>query len=406
MKILIVHNHYVYSGGEDEVVEAEKNMLEKFGHKVILYEQSNSQINERTVLDKLLFAFKEIYWSKKTYSDILGIIKKEQPDVAHFHNTFFSISPSAYDACYHAGIPIIQTLHNYRFLCPTGLFYRNGQICEDCLRNGKKAAVINRCWRNSYFFSLVLTKIVRGFEKRKILSEKISHFIALTPFSRQKFIDNGFDEEKITIKPNFFDFESKLSQGDGKYGIFVGALRDYKGLATLMKAWKSLENNFSLKIIGDGPLYHELKKGCHNMEIELLGAKSSNETLQFIKESLFVVVPSDCYENFPRVILEAFACGVPVITTNHGALKDIVDHEKTGLLFKRASSDDLAEKINLLIESPTLARELGRSARKKYEADYTIEKNYQTLMDIYNFSINSPTAPQVDFLKVPKRQIC
>jgi len=393
VKILIVHNHYLYSGGEDEVVEAEKNMLEKYEHKVILYEQSNSQINERTVIDKLLFAFKEIYWSQKTYSDISRLIKKERPDVAHFHNTFFSISPSAYDACYHAGVPIIQTLHNYRFLCPIGLFYRKGQVCEDCVKNGKKAAVINRCWRNSYLFSLVLTKIVRGFEKRKILSEKISQFIALTPFSRQKFIDNGFDEKKITIKPNFFDFESKLAQGEGKYGLFVGALHEYKGLVTLTKAWKGLENNFSLKIIGDGPLYHELKKGCHNTEIELLGAKSLNETLQFIKDSLFVVIPSECYENFPRVILEAFACGVPVIATNHGALKDIVEHEKTGLLFKRANSDDLAEKINLLIANPDLARELGQNARRKYEANYTVEKNYQTLMDIYNSVVKYPATP-------------
>jgi len=401
MKILIVHNHYMYSGGEDEVVEAEKSMLEKFGHKVILYEQSNSQINERTVLDKILFVLKEIYWSQKTYSDVSGLIKKERPDVAHFHNTFFSISPSAYDACYHAGIPIIQTLHNYRFICPIGIFYRNGQICEDCVKRGKKAAVINRCWRDSFFFSLVLTKIVRDFEKRKILSEKISQFIALTPFSRQKFIDNGFDEKKITIKPNFLDFESKFTKGEGKYGLFVGALRDYKGLSTLMNAWKSLENNFSLKIIGDGPMYHELEKGCHNREIELLGAKSLNETLQLINDSLFVVIPSDCYENFPRVILEAFACGVPVIASNHGALKDIVEHGKTGLLFKRANSDDLAEKINLLIENPALARELGQSARKKYEANYTIEKNYQTLMNIYNFSIKTPAAPQTDTLKVP-----
>ena len=389
MKILIIHNRYVYPGGEDQVVTAEKRMLEKFGHEVILHEQSNSEIGNLTLPQKLSFILKDAYWSRHSYQTISRLIKEEKPDIAHFHNTFFLVTPSAYDACYDAKIPIVQTLHNYRFLCPIGIFYRQGRICEDCLQKGKISAIINRCWRDSHLSSLVLTRIIKNIERKKVLSEKINHFIALTPFSRQKFIDSGFNGEKITIKPNFIDFELRPSREEGKYGLFVGALRDYKGITALVNAWKILKKDFPLKIIGNGPLYHELKKQCYGTHIELLGAKPLEETLELIKRSLFVVVPSECYENFPRVIIEAFACRVPVVATDHGALKDLITHGKTGLLFEWGSVNDLAAKIHSLIRTPSLAKELGMNARKQYEEHYTVEKNYEILMDIYNHALSS-----------------
>lgn len=384
MKILIIHNRYIYPGGEDQVVEAERRMLEKFGHKVILYEQSNSQIRHFKLFHKISFILKDIYWSRHSYRAIRTLIQKEEPDIAHFHNSFFCISPSAYDACYDAKVPIVQTLHNYRFLCPIGLFYHHGRLCENCLSHGKIAAVKNKCWKDSYLFSFILTKVVTSFEKRRILSEKIGHFIALTPFSRQKFIDNGFDKERITIKPNFLDVEFKPSPETGTYGLFIGALSAYKGIRPLVEAWPTLKKDFPLKIIGDGPLYHALRRSTVSTSIEFLGAKSLNETLQYLKTSLFVVVPSECYENFPRVILEAFGCGVPVVATNHGAMKNLVAHGKTGLLFQNGCREDLVKKIQLLIENPSLAKELGMNARRQYEEHYTLENNYEILMDIYH----------------------
>jgi len=388
MKILIVHNHYVYPGGEDEVVADEIKMLEQFGHKVILYEHFNKNISDFSLFNKLSFAFRDAYWSRRSYQEIRQLIDREKPDIAHFHNTFFSISPSAYDACFDAQIPIVQTLHNFRFLCPIGIFYRNGQVCEDCLKKGKKSAVVNKCWRNSRVSSFALTKILSNFEKKKILSEKINHYIAQSPFSRQKFIDNGFDQKKITIKPNFLAFESKPSDQQGTYGLFVGALRQYKGITTLVEAWKNLEINFPLKIVGDGPLYQELKREYGNADIEILGAKTLEETLELIKQSLFVVIPSECYENFPRVIIEAFCCGVPIVATDHGAMKDLIEHGKTGLLFKWRDKKDMAEKIQSLVDDPSLAKELGLNARKQFEENYTIEKNYETLMNVYNRILN------------------
>ncbi len=386
LTILIIHNRYLLPGGEDEVVHAEKRMLEKFGNQVVLYERSNSEINDLTLLNKLVFLLKDIYWSKPSYQAIRKLIDEEKPDIAHFHNTFFLISPSAYDACYDAKIPIVQTVHNYRFLCPIGTFYRKGQICEDCLQNGKISSVINKCWKDSYFYSLVLSKILANIEKRKVVSEKIRHLITLTPFSKQKFIDNGFDRNKISLKPNFIDAKSSpcpSSRENGEYGLFVGALRDYKGIRTLVNAWQNFKIDFPLKIIGEGPLHNELEKCSDGTRIEILGAKPFDETLHFMRKSLFLVVPSECYETGSRVTIEAFACGVPVIATNHGALKDLVDHGKTGLLFERTNTRDLAQKINSLVQNPLFAKKLGKNARRKYEERYAVEENYKILMDIY-----------------------
>ena len=173
MKILIIHNHYKHPGGEDKVVEAEKRMLEKFGHKVILYEQSNFQFDDLKLLSQIAFTLKGVFWSKHSYQAIRQLIKDERPDIAHFHNAFFFVSSSAYEACYEARIPMVQTLHNYRFLCPIGTFYRKRQVCENCLQSGKISAVVHKCWKNSFFYSLLLVMVLRDLKKEKFSLKKL-----------------------------------------------------------------------------------------------------------------------------------------------------------------------------------------------------------------------------------------
>ena len=188
MKILVVHNHYLERGGEDEAVEAEVQMLRKYGHDVIFYERSNTEIKEKSLYRKIKFSFKDIRWSKKTYHEIRSLIQKEKPDLAHIHNTFLGISPSVYDACYDENLAVVQTLHNYRFLCPNGVFYRDGHICEDCLREGMKAAVVHKCWRGSRLLSFLIAQVVRSIRKKSLLKH-VNKFIALSQFSRQKYIE-------------------------------------------------------------------------------------------------------------------------------------------------------------------------------------------------------------------------
>lgn len=389
MKILIIHNYYLQPGGEDQVIEAERAMLEHFGHRVVYYSRSNSEISSWHSLQKARFALKDIYWSKKTYLEIRQLIKKEKPDLAHIHNTFVTISPSAYSACYDENIPIVQTLHNYRLLCPTAVFYRNGEICEKCLENGRKAAVINRCWKNSFFLSYVLKKIVDKFLERGFIFEKVNQFIVLSEFSKAKYIQGGFPEKSLTVKPNFIEFDPEVSDGKGEYALFIGGFHSYKGIKTLLEIWPKLKRKYPLKVIGDGSLRRELEKGADGENVEFLGQKPLKEVMKYIKSSAFVIVPSECYENFPRVIVEAFACGVPVVASNVGAVTELVAHGKTGLIFKHKDANDFLAKIETLVEDRVLAQEMGKNARREYEEKFTMERNYKILMNIYEKALTS-----------------
>ncbi len=383
MRILLIHNHYLEQGGEDEVVRTEKAMLKRFGHEVIFYERSNAELSHLNPLQKIRYFTRDIFWSKKTYEEVCQIINEQKPDIAHIHNTFLMISPSVYEACFEKRIPVVQTLHNYRFLCPIGTFYRKTKVCEDCLKTGKKSAVIHRCYKNSYIASSILINIIRFFFQNKILSQKINHFIVLSEFSLKKYLDNGFPTEKFSIKPNFLDFDPGISETQGQYALFVGGFFPYKGIRTLLKAWDKLKEDFPLKMIGDGPLFKRLKERFGKSNIEFLGRKPFKEILEYLKGALFVIVPSECYENFPRIIVEAYACGIPVIASNLGAMKDLVKDHSHGLLFEAGNSDDLALKITHLIRNKALVQELGKNAREEYMRKYTFERNYESLMEIY-----------------------
>jgi len=383
MKILVVHNRYLSRGGECSVVDSEINMLKKHGHEVIFYEESNDQINKLSIFHKIKFFLKEIYFSKKTYSELTTIIQKEDPDIAHFHNTFLFTSPSAYDACYDNFIPIVQTLHNYRFLCPNGVFFRNRGICEDCLKVTRKAAIVNKCWHDSYLASFLITKVVDQFYKRNILSEKINHFIALSEFSKNKFIANGFDEKKISVKTNFVYCDDYKYEPHHNYGLYIGHLADYKGVQTLLDAYKNSKN--LLKIIGDGPLLKEVEDAAREYpNIIFLGRMTHEKALSEIRNAKYIVYPAACYETFGRVVIEAFAYGKPVIVSDSGAPKELVVNGKTGYVFKSGDSNDLIAKVQMLIENETLIEGMGKNAREEYDSKYTLERNYNILISIYN----------------------
>jgi len=387
MNILIIHNRYVYPGGEDEVVKSEKALLEENGHHVHLYERSNTEIQSYHLLQKIRFALYDTHYSKKSYNDIRVLIKRRKIDIVHIHNTFTTISPSVYYACQDQNIPIVQTLHNYRFLCPIALFYRKQKICEECLTKGRKAAVLNRCWKNSYLYSAILTKTIDRFYDKGILEKKIGRFIALSQFSKDKFVECGFNEKRISIKSNFLKNDPKTSQRKKSFALYVGGFHSYKGLQTLLKAWNLLKGSFPLKVIGDGPLKNELVPTINRSNIEICGQKSNEEVLQLLKDCSFLIFPSECYENFPLTIVEAYASGVPIVASDIGAMKELIISGKTGLSFKAGDAQDLADKVTTFIEDHSLVEKMGASARLEYEQKYTKEKNYQELIKIYNQTI-------------------
>lgn len=383
MKILVIHNQYLEKGGEDRVVDSEIKMLKDAGNQVVYYKCSNNDIKSFGFFKKIKFLFKDINWNRKSYEEIKRIAREEKPDLAHIHNIFIYLSSSAYFALKEVGIPVVQTLHNYRLICLKGTFYANNRICEDCLSGNYLKAVFKKCWRDSFILSAFLAKMLYKNTKSKIFQENVDAFITLSEFSRNKFKQAGFPEDKLFIKPNFVDF--KLSaEGKKRYGLFLGRLVDYKGVDTLLKAYAKLDKHY-LKIIGGGPMLNEVKNRIKNSKnIQLLGALPYEEAMDYLRKAAFVIFPSECYENMPLTIIESLASATPVIASDLGAMRGLVEDNITGLLFKAHDPEDLVKKIRFLTDNNELYEKMKINARKCYEGRFTKQLNYEILMKIYN----------------------
>ncbi|MDD5016425.1 MAG: glycosyltransferase family 4 protein [Atribacterota bacterium] len=386
MKILLIHNYYRQYGGEDAVVDAEKDLLHKYGHNVITYFCNNALIDTYAIYKKI-HSYLNMSWSKENYLNIRNLIQREKPDIAHIHNTFFSITPSSYYACKEMNVPVVQTLHNYRFLCPGGNLYTKRKICEECpkCKNFNKS-LINGCWRNSTLLTAAVAGMLRCQIQRKTFQHLIDRYIAPSDFCRNKFIEYGYEANKISVKPNFVPAISPkpTSRFGPPYALFVGRLTEEKGVLLLISSWKKLKD-FSLKIIGTGELLRKLKilVDRDNLNLDFIGQKGYTEVIEYMKNAAFLIVPSKCFETFGRVIIESFACSTPVIATNFGATGELVEDKKTGLLFEYGNADSLVEQVRYLWNNADLRREMGKNARIVYEQKYTEKENYAVLIDIY-----------------------
>ena len=387
MRILIVHNRYQSPGGEDSVVNAEIQLLKDFGHDVSFYERHNSEINSLRFFQKIQY-LREMIWSPKTYRDIKDKIKELKPQIVHFHNIFFLVTPSAYYACREEGVPVVQTQHNFRLLCSNALFYRDHRACEDCLKKSLWQGVYHRCYRGSFFLTTALVKMLRTHWKKRTWIDLIDANIVLSQFSRQKFIQAGIPEEKIFVKPNFTPSPPVFKRQDHGYALYIGRLSEEKGVKFLLEAWRSVK--LPLKIIGDGPLREEMERTTHNQSIknvEFLGHCSSEKCQEYMQTAKLLLVPSQCYENFPRVIAEAFSCGVPVVASRLGSLAEIVEDGKTGILFEPQDIASFIQKIDWAMTHEKELNAMGANARRIFEERYTAEQNYQQLMKIYQNAI-------------------
>jgi glycosyltransferase involved in cell wall biosynthesis len=382
-KILLVHNRYQQFGGEDAVFRAEKELLTARGHQVLEYVEDNQRIDG---MNRLALAGRTI-WSVQTHEKIRNIIRNERPHLVHCHNTFPLISPSIYWACKDEGVPVVQTLHNYRLLCPAGSFIRKTGICEECL--GKKfawPAIEHACYHDSRGVSGVIATMLSVHRALGTWQNLINVYVALSEFARGKFVEGGLPGEKITVSPNFVAPDPGLREGHKDYAVFVGRLSPEKGLMTLLKAWKQLGRNIGLRILGDGPLRGELEAEAlenHLTNVSFEGRRERSEVLAAMKGARFLVLPSECYENFPVVVAEAFACGVPVLASRLGSLAEIVGDHRTGLQFKPEDHQDLAAKVQWAWDHGKEMEGFGLAARAEFETKYTADCKYISLMTIY-----------------------
>ena len=381
MRILAIHNRYQIRGGEDECYEAEVSLLREMGHQVEVYEASNDRVAK---LGKLRLAADTV-WSQEAYRDVEHQLQKQRPDVVHVQNFFPLISPSVYYAAKSQGVPVVQTLHNYRLLCPNALFFRDGKVCEDCLGQIiPYPGVMHGCYRENKLASAGVATMLSVHSAMNTWTKMVDLYITLTEFARQKFIAGGIPAEKIVVKPNFVRPEPEPGNGSGGYALFVGRLSVEKGLDTLLAAWEHLDKQIPLKIVGDGPLSDQVLAATKRLsQVEWLGRKSMAEVHALMGEAAFLVFPSKWYETFGRVAVEAFAKGTPVLAANIGAIAELVDSGRTGLHFCPGDAMDLAGKVEWLLENPAKLAQMRQQARTEFEDKYTALKNYQKLKEIY-----------------------
>ncbi|HYW66868.1 MAG TPA: glycosyltransferase [Candidatus Dormibacteraeota bacterium] len=387
MKILLVHNTYQHQGGEDVILREESRLLESHGHVVIHYERDNDELRGRSGLGALAAAGQTV-WSFSSYGAVNEILKKEKPDLAHFHNTFPLISPSAYYACAKEGVPVVQTLHNYRLLCPAASMVRDGKVCESCLgRAIPWPGVVHACYRGSRPATLATAAMLAVHRALRTYREKVNVYIALSEFARGKFIEGGLPADRIVVKSNFVADRTTRQASRGDYALFVGRLSEEKGPQLLPTAWQAMKSQIPLRIVGDGPLWKPLREDIERdglaLRIELMGRRSPDEVASLIGGARVLIAPSICYETFGLTVVEAYSCGRPVIVSRIGALAEIVQDGVTGLHFEPGNAADLAAKVEWAWNHPDAMAEMGRAARREYEAKYTPEINYQILMRIY-----------------------
>ncbi len=386
IKVLIGHNHYRTSApsGEDTVCKNELALLKQNKVHVIPFEKFNDDLDDSTIRNKVSIAV-EGAWSKKTYAELSQLIKETQPDIAHFHSIFPQISPSAYAACKDNGVPVVQTLHNFRPICPGALLMRNGKPCEDCIGTNLLPALRYRCYRGSLLATGAIVYQITRNRLTGTYDNLVDRYICLTEFAKSRYIAAGFPADKITVKPNFLPSANFTeSNSFSPYAVFVGRLTDEKGVRTLLNAWTHV-SNLPLKIIGDGALRNELESYAteHSLPVEFLGFRHNAEVLEIVGNATMQIIPSECYEGFPMVVLEAYGLGVPVVASRIGSLEEVVDEGVTGLKFKAGDPLDLSAKVNALKENVLMLNKMSSNAKKLFKDQYTADYNFKLLMSIY-----------------------
>jgi glycosyltransferase involved in cell wall biosynthesis len=383
MKILITHNSYQQQGGEDTAVNAEIKLLRDHRHDIMVYRRHNSEIHNMTRTSTALSTI----WSQQVVNDVGRLCEQFQPDLIHSHNSFPLISPSIYWAASRHRIPVVQTLHNFRLLCPQAMFLRDGHVCEDCLGKIPWRAVTRKCYHDSTLRSAVTASMLTAHQAIGTFREKVSAYIALNHFCRDKFIAGGLPAKKIHIKPNFVESIRTPDWRARKDALFVGRLSSEKGLDSLIDATRRLQASTNdsryrsyLKVIGTGPLEAPVTAAFQN---NYLGYLPRSSVYSMMQSSLFMIAPSTCYETFGLAAVEAFSCGLPVIASRHGGLAELVKDGVTGLLFRPGDANDLAEKIAWALANPDEMLKMGRAAYEEYLHKYTPEHNYRILIDIY-----------------------
>lgn len=392
--VLLVHNRYRIPGGEDTVYEAERALLEAHGHRVICYERSNAE-TDGSRLAKLLLPFTALY-SLRTAREVRAIIRREKVDIVHVHNTLLMVSPSVFRAARKEGVPVVHTLHNFRLLCPNGIFLREKEegftICEDCPNHGLRCAVKHRCYRGSKAQSLIVAAMLRLH--RVLGTWKSVWLLAITEFDREKFLQYNakcdyLTPERLLLKPHPVAGGEKLPLpwGERRGYLFAGRLEELKGIRPLLAAWKNLPDQ-KLLVAGDGPLEGWCRDYAaqNGLNVEFLGRLPHDELAERQRQARAAIVPSLCYESFGLAAAESLMNGTPVLGSDLGNTGAFIDPGVNGLRFTPGDAASIAEAVRRM---DAMGADLNLAAiQKAAAARFAPEENYRALLTVYREILN------------------
>jgi glycosyltransferase involved in cell wall biosynthesis len=383
VKITLFHNRYKQRGGEDTTFDQECALLASRGNTVLPIVVTNEAI--KAGIGTALRAT----WSQESYRTALEHLKVFRPDVLHVHNFFPRLSPAIYYAASSLGIPVVQTIQNYRLLCLNGKLHRSGRSCNLCVGSPIPwQGVRYSCYRGSMGGSAAIATMLATHRALRTWQTRVTRYIALTRFARELLIRGGLPADRIVIKPNCLSLDPGIGTGEGGFALFVGRLVETKGVITLLKAWEGVD--FPLVIAGDGPLRQALQTSQPN--VTWVGEIPHSETIRMMQRARFLVFPSEWLEGFPLVLAEALAVGLPVLAARIGAAAEIVLPGKSGLHFEPGDPESLRNGARQLLADDVLRGDLSRGARARYLSEYTPDRNYERLMLIYNDAIRQQRA--------------
>jgi glycosyltransferase involved in cell wall biosynthesis len=381
MKVLMLHNRYLVSGGEDHATAADVALLREHGHQVTLLEQDNTAI---TALGKTRTAIGTL-WSSRSRARVEKELHTGDYDILHVQNFFPLWSPSVYYAASRCGIPVVQTLHNYRLFCINSFLFRDGHVCEDCLGRAMPwPGIVHRCYRDSRAGSSVVAAMIGLHNMMGTWSSKVHRYIAVSEFARDKFISAGLPPEKIAVKPNFLHPRPSPGTGGGGYVLYVGRLSPEKGIATMLDAWKTASNPLPLKVVGDGPLKDlVIAANKSTPSVEYLGSKSPAEVMDLMRQADLLVFPSIWQETMGRTVMEAFAVGTSVLASAIGPMLSMVVPAKNGFHFTPGDAGALREQVEWCSRNLEQVRGLRRGALASFDEKYTGAFSARMLFSIY-----------------------
>lgn len=386
VKVLLVHNRHRWHGGSDVAMEADAALLEAHGHEVVRYERDNDDIDEGRPLGRARAAVQTV-WSSETRRQVAALVERERPDVAHFHNTFPLVSPSAYAPCNDAGVPVVQTIHNFRLVCPNTFLYRDGHVCTDCVGHLVPwPGVVHACYRDSRGASAVVAAMLTGHRLARTWSRRVDLYLAVTEFARQQVLPGGLPPERVAVRWNFVDapLGPTAPEERGDFALFAGRLSEEKGYDTLLDAWRDL-GHIRLKIVGDGPgrEHIEARVARERLSVEVVGHLPHERVLELMRAARLFVFPARWFETSSLVVIEAFASGTPVVASRLGAVLELVADDETGFLAEPGDARSLADRVRWAWARPERLGAVAVAARRRYEQRHTPEEAYRSLQRAY-----------------------